>query len=186
MAALVYCIQMPSGQTISLYHGDLTQARVDAIVNAANSMLSHGGGVAGAIVRQGGPVIQEESNRLAPVPVGQAVITSAGVLPARHVIHAVGPRWGEGNERAKLRSAALSALRLAELYDLTSIALPAISSGIFGFPKDQCAEILVQAAVDFCAMHPQSRLRDIRFTLIDEPTVAVFCAEFERRWGSRK
>src|SRR5512137_2976755 len=99
--------------TIRLVSGDLTERDVDAIVNAANSRLQHGGGVAGAIVRKGGQVIQEESDAIGFVPVGGAAMTTAGRLTARHVIHAVGPRMGEGDEDHKLRSAITSVLRLA-------------------------------------------------------------------------
>lgn len=175
---------LPAGQRIRLVQGDLTEEAVDAIVNAANRHLAHGAGVAGAIVRKGGDVIQRESDRLAPVPVGEAVVTGAGALPARFVIHAVGPRWGEGDEDEKLRRAASNSLARAEERGCASIALPAISSGIFGFPKERCARILVQAAVDFCGAHPESALREIRFTLFDEPTASVFQEEFDRRWSN--
>jgi O-acetyl-ADP-ribose deacetylase (regulator of RNase III) len=175
---------LPSGQCIRLVRGDLTEERVDAIVNAANSHLAHAGGVAAAIVRKGGAVIQQESDRLAPVPVGEAVVTAAGALPARYVIHAVGPRWGEGDEDEKLRRAGANSLARAEECGCASIALPAVSSGIFGFPKDRCAQILIQTALDFYAAHPESSLREIRFTLFDAPTTAAFEEAFDRRWGS--
>jgi O-acetyl-ADP-ribose deacetylase (regulator of RNase III) len=177
-----YDYEAPSGQRIRLVKGDLTEESVDAIVNAANSHLAHGGGVAGAIVRKGGAVIQQESDRIGYVPVGKVALTGAGALPAAHVIHAVGPRMGEGDEDNKLRNAARSSLMLAHEKEFRSIALPAISSGIFGFPKDRCAAILLQAARDFCAEQPSSPLREIRFTLIDDPTVEVFEAEFRRRF----
>jgi O-acetyl-ADP-ribose deacetylase len=180
---LIHRVEMPAGQELVLRQGDLTLEDVDAIVNAANRFLQHGGGVAGAIVRRGGLGIQAESSQLSPVEVGSAVLTGAGDLKARHVIHAVGPQWGEGNEVAKLASAGRAAMAIAEEQGLTSIALPAISSGIFGFPKDRCAKILVDAAVTFCEEHPNSRLREIRFTLIDDETVKIFKSEFERRWG---
>jgi O-acetyl-ADP-ribose deacetylase len=176
--------RLPTGQQIRLVRGDLTEERVDAIVNAANSHLAHAGGVAAAIVRKGGAVIQQESDRLAPVPVGEVAVTGGGALPARHVIHAVGPRWGEGDEEEKLRRAAANSLARAEELGCAGIALPAISAGIFGFPKERCAQILVQAALDFCAAHPESALREIRFTLYDAPTAASFEEEFDRRWGS--
>ncbi|MGC8916933.1 MAG: macro domain-containing protein [Thermoanaerobaculum sp.] len=154
--------------------GDITEEQVDAIVNAANSHLAHGGGVAGAIVRKGGLVIQEESNRLAPVPVGHAVVTSAGALPCRWVIHAVGPVWGEGNEEAKLRSAVRQALVRAEELNATRVALPAISTGIFGYPKgegcriitEECRKALLQAA----------HVREIRLVAWDEETANSFLA----------
>jgi O-acetyl-ADP-ribose deacetylase len=183
MAELISQKPMPGGQTISLYQGDLTEEAVDAIVNAANSALQHGAGVAGAIVRKGGQVIQEESDRIGRVWVGNVAMTGAGSLPAKHVIHAVGPKMGEGDESRKLSSAVRNALELAEDKGFRSIAFPAISSGIFGFPKDACARILVGEAEQFCEEHPHSHLRDIRFTLIDDETVAFFRKEFERRWG---
>lgn len=175
---------MSSGQVIRLVQGDITEERVDAIVNAANSSLQHGGGLAGAIVRKGGRIIQEESNKIGYVPVGQVAVTTAGRLAAKKVIHAVGPRWGEGDEDKKLRSAVWNSLLKAHEGRLSGIAMPAISSGIFGFPKDRCARILLQTALDFCAQHPDSTLREIRLTLLDDPTVEIFLAEFQRRLGS--
>ena len=183
MAVELHRHETPEGVALVLRQGDLTEEAVDAIVNAANSQLAHGGGVAGAIVRAGGAVIQQESDRIAPIPVGEAGITTAGRLPAKWVIHAVGPRLGEGDEDARLRSAVEHSLAIAHQRGLASVALPAISSGIFGFPKDRCAAILVQAALDFAAEHPQGTLREIRFTLIDDRTCAVFLAEFTRRFG---
>lgn len=157
---------------IHLQKGDITTLKTDAIVNAANSHLQHGGGVAGAIVRRGGAVIQEESNRIGYVPVGNAAITSSGDLPCKYVIHAVGPRMGEGDEERKLRDATLSALERAEELRLESIALPAISSGIFGFPLDRCAAVMVQAAADF---RPRARsLQKVIFCLIDDQAYDIF------------
>ncbi|MBI3362785.1 MAG: macro domain-containing protein [Chloroflexi bacterium] len=179
---------LPSGVTLSLYHGDLTEEHVDAVVNAANEHLAHGGGVAGAIVRKGGAGIQRESDEWVrahgPVRTGTAAITGAGKLPAKFVIHAVGPVWSGNPERddALLRGAVTSALTLAHERGLASIALPAISTGIFGFPKDRGAAVITQAILDFCEAKPDSTLRDIRITLIDTPTVEVFKAEFDRRW----
>lgn len=177
-----YCL--PSGQIIRLVHGDITEEHVDAIVNAANSNLQHGGGVAAAIVRKGGAVIQKESDKIGYVPVGQVALTTAGKLPAKKVIHAVGPRWGEGDEDNKLRSAVWNSLLKAHEEGFKSIAMPAISSGIFGFPKDSCAKVLIQTTLDFCTQYANSSLREIRFTLIDEPTVAIFLGEFKQRFGS--
>jgi len=170
--------------TLKLVHGDITEEAVDAIVNAANEHLMHGGGVAGWIVRKGGRIIQEESNRIAPVPTGQAAVTSAGALPARYVIHAVGPVWGSGDEDQKLRSAVENSLARAHELGIHSVSLPAISSGIFGFPKDRCAEILLDTAVAFLAHHPDTALREVRFCLFDEPTLKAFREAWDRRFGS--
>jgi len=179
---------LPSGQALRLVHGDLTEERVDAIVNAANAQLAHGGGVAGAISRRGGPQIQAESDawvrQHGPVPHDRPAVTGGGRLPCRHVIHAVGPVWGEGDEDAKLASAVSGSLAVADELGLTSLALPAISTGIFGFPKDRGARVILDAIVTYLQAHPQSPLHEIRITLIDSPSVAIFAEEFGRRWPS--
>jgi len=131
------------GTQLELVEGDITELEVDVIVNAANESLQLGSGVAGAIREKGGPSIQEECLRIGNTPVGTAVITGAGNLKAQHVIHAVGPRWGEGEEDRKLQAAVRSSLALADRHGLRSIALPAISTGVFGFPIDRCARILL-------------------------------------------
>jgi O-acetyl-ADP-ribose deacetylase (regulator of RNase III) len=146
-------IRLHNNKILRLVKGDITERNVDAIVNAANSYLKHGGGVATAIVRKGGRIIQEESDKIITsrglVPVGSAVITTAGNLPCKAVIHAVGPRLGEGDEDYKLRKAVRSSLLLASEKGFKSISMPAISSGIFGFPKDRCAKILVEESKTF-------------------------------------
>lgn len=134
---------------IRLVQGDLTELAVDAIVNAANAHLVLGGGVAGAIRSKGGPSIQEECNRIGGTTVGQAVVTGAGNLKARYVIHAVGPSYGEGNEDEKLHGATLNSLKRATEKGMRSIAFPAISTGIFGFPKDRCADIMLKTIRDY-------------------------------------
>jgi O-acetyl-ADP-ribose deacetylase (regulator of RNase III) len=160
---------------VRVVRGDLTEAPVDAVVNAANSRLQHGGGVAGAIVRKGGAVIQAESDRIGFVPVGKCAVTTAGALPAKHVIHAVGPRWGEGDEETKLRSAVRNTLRTAEERGFTTIALPAISAGIFGFPKDRCARIMIEEIAGFARDHAGIEAVDIY--LVDDDLVGYFSLE---------
>ncbi len=155
--------------------GDITEEVVDAIVNAANSYLKHGGGVARAIVRKGGRIIQEESDRIGYVPVGQVAVTSAGKLPARYVIHAVGPRWGEGDEDEKLRSAVANALAKAEELGLTSIALPAISMGIFGFPRDRGTRIILETVVEFLRNRAR-HLQEVRLVDISRDTAEHYLA----------
>jgi O-acetyl-ADP-ribose deacetylase (regulator of RNase III) len=168
------------GTSLRLISEDLTERDVDAIVNAANSHLQHGGGVAGAIVRKGGRIIQEESDRIGFVPVGGAAMTSGGKLRARHVIHAVGPRMGEGDEDAKLRNAINSVLTLAAEKRLTSISVPAISAGIFGFPKDRCAKILVGETVAFLKKRPDTALRLVEFCIFDKEALDLFEKEFDK------
>lgn len=169
---------------VRIIRGDLTEAPVDAIVSAANSHLQHGGGVAGAIVRKGGRIIQEESNRIGFVPVGDCALTSGGSLHAKYVIHTVGPRWGEGDEEAKLRSAVLNTLKLAENRAFSSIAMPAISAGIFGFPKDRCARIMIEEIAGFAdgskGTEGYSGIEGIDIYLMDNEIVPFFSREIER------
>lgn len=186
MTQIVAERDLPGGRTLRLVHGDLTEERVDAIVNAANAQLVHGGGVAGAISRSGGPDIQAQSDAWVRehglVTHERPALTGAGRLPCRYVIHAVGPVWGEGNEDANLRVAVTGSLALADELRLASLALPAISTGIFGFPKDRGARIIVDAILGFLSTQPQTSLQEIRITLIDQPSVLIFSQEFARRW----
>ncbi len=186
MSRLVAEHRFPTGHCLSLIHGDLTEQAVDAIVNAANPRLMHGGGVAAAIARRGGPSIQAESDAwvLQHGPVGHdsPAITGGGRLPCRHVIHAVGPVWGEGDEDAKLSAALSGALALAESRNLASLALPAISTGIFGFPKDRAARVTMEALAGYLDRHPDTPVRDIRLVLIEHVSLRLFAEEFERRW----
>ena len=178
--------------SLSLHQGDITDERVDAIVNAANDWLQHGGGVAAAIVRKGGRQIQDESNRITrqygPLNVGCATYTSAGKLPCRYVIHTVGPEWRKhGKESSKyfLRQACIESLHIAALQlQLSSIALTAISSGIFGMPRDICAEVMFAAIEEFSSSDDAefSTLRDVRIVIIDKPTLSVFQEEFVKRY----
>jgi len=158
--------------SVELVKGDITELNTDAIVNAANSKLQHGAGVAGAIVNKGGYVIQRESDKLRFCPVGNAVITTAGKLKTKYVIHAVGPVNGEGNEDAKLKSATISALKLADRHQLKSIAFPAISTGTFGFPKDKCANIMLNAVVEYA--NEDTGLEKVVFCLYDDKTFRIF------------
>ncbi len=178
-------IELLGGRSIEVVRGDITMEEVDAIVNAANSRLQHGGGVAGAIVRRGGRIIQEESNEIGYVRVGDAAVTGAGRLPCKKVIHAVGPMWGEGGEEEKLRDAVESSLRLAHIHGFESLSMPAISSGIFGFPKDKCAEILFSTVLRFFENNPESNLRKVRFCNIDQETCSHFTREFDGRFQER-
>jgi O-acetyl-ADP-ribose deacetylase len=164
---------------IRIIKGDLTQSDVDAIVNAANSHLQHGGGVAGAIVRKGGQIIQEESDRIGYVPVGNCALTSGGSLKAKHVIHAVGPRWGEGDEEQKLRNAVKNTLILADEKGFKKISMPAISAGIFGFPKERCAGIIIGEITRFAGKNETS-LKEINIYLMDDEIIEFFETELEK------
>jgi len=167
------------GRTLELVEGDITEMDTDAIVNAANARLILGGGVAGAIRRKGGPQIQAECDRIGGTFVGGAVLTTGGNLKARHVIHAVGPRMGEGQEHDKLRSATLNSLRLAEEHHLRSIAFPAISTGIFGFPIERCAEIMLATTIGY--LQGKTGLGRVVFCLFGQDSYEVFAAELGRQ-----
>lgn len=169
---------LPQGRILQLVQGDLTIEAVDVIVNAANSQLQHGGGVAGAIARRGGPEIQAQSNAWVrengPVTYNTPAYTGAGSLPCRYVIHAVGPVWGEGNEDEKLQTAVSKSLQLADELEISSIAFPAISTGIFGFPKERAAGVILNAIGDYLSHWSDSGIKQIRITLYDQPTTDAF------------
>ena len=185
---------LPGNVKISVYQGDITEERVDAIVNAANERLQHVGGVALAISSRGGRVIDRESSDIiksrGPVKVGEAVHTSSGNLHCTYVIHAVGPEWwkeGAKNSKKHLRVACMNSLYEAEEVEVDSIALPAISSGIYGMPKEVCAEIMFDAVEEYSTqLVPQQgyAVTDVRFVNIDDATVKVFREEFVKRYGS--
>jgi len=157
---------------LELMQGDITDLATDAIVNAANTALQLGGGVAGAIRRKGGPKIQEECNKIGGTYVGGAVITTGGNLKAKYVIHAVGPRHGEEHEDAKLKDATLNSLILADKNNLKSVAFPAISTGIFGFPKDRCATIMLSITIAY--LEGPTKLEKVVVCLYDQNTFEIF------------
>ncbi len=173
-----------NGIRIELVKGDITDLAVDAIVNPANSHLVLGAGVAGAIARKGGPSVQTECDQIGHCDVGSAVITGGGKLPAKHVIHAVGPRMGEGSEPAKLESATRSGLQLADRQGLTSVALPAISTGVFGYPLADCAQIMLRTIREFAAAGPTS-LKRIVMCLYDDRAFEVFSRTLQNQLDER-
>ncbi len=177
-------IILSNGKTIRVVSGDITERNLDVIVNPANSYLKHAGGVAAAIVRKGGQIIQEESDKIGYVPVGTAVITTAGRLPCKAVIHTVGPLMGEGNEDEKLRKAIKSVLALAQETGFKSISIPGISTGIFGYPKDKCAKILLEGSMNYFVKNKDTSsspntIDTIEFSLIDSETLEYFKDEIK-------
>ena len=179
-------IILPSGQTLQLVQGNITTEQVDAIVNAAAVLeVLVGGGVAWAILRRGGEVIQQESDawvkKYGPVSHAEPAYTSGGNLPCRYVIHAVGPVWGDtqragagGDEDAKLTAAVTGSLNVAEGLGLESISLPAISTGIFGFPKERAAQVILKSIQAYFGEKPDSSISLVRLVLYDQAMVAVF------------
>ncbi len=168
--------------TLELIEGDITTLDTDAIVNAANERLAHGGGVAGAISRRGGPVIQRESNewvqRHGRVPTGSAAITSGGRLKARYVIHTVGPVYRATSRPAELLASAVrSALYLADEHRLKSIALPAISTGIFGYPLDEAAQVMLQTTIEYLRRPETTNLERVVFCLYGRTAYETFVRE---------
>jgi len=157
--------------------GNLLEEPVDAIVNAANGQLAHGGGVAGVISRAAGPELQQESDRLVaergPFATGSAVVTGAGRLPFKGVIHAVGPRLGEGDEEAKLVEALTSAFRRARERGWQSVSFPAVSAGIFAVPLEICSRAYLKAV-------RTAGLRNVRLCLRDQPVIAAVLKELKR------
>lgn len=161
---------------IEIIKGDITKISIDAIVNAANTSLLGGGGVDGAIHRAGGKVILEECKKIRAkqggCKVGEAVYTSGGLMPAKYVIHTVGPKWngGQNNESDKLRNCYLNVLRIAEQLEIESIAIPNISTGIYKFPKSEAARI----AINLVKKHDPKHLKKVIFTCFDEENYQIY------------
>jgi O-acetyl-ADP-ribose deacetylase (regulator of RNase III) len=172
---LIRSIEFAPGHTFEVVIYDLLAEQTDCIVNAANGGLSHGGGVAAAIERAAGPALTEEGDRLVRergrIPVGGAVVTTAGKLPFKGVIHAVGPRLGDGNEEGKLAQALTQAFTLAAEKRWRSLSFPAVSSGIFAVPIDVCARAYVRAVQQFFSTRPDTSLATIRLCLFEGPVV---------------
>ena len=193
----VPCFSLYQDVKISVYEGDISKEKTDAIVNSANEQLKHSAGASEAIVRAGGKSIQDESDeimkkrRYFDLLPGQVVATKAGKLPCNLVVHAVGPRWNNYQYHQKdtaknaLFSAVLNSLIIASQNDATSISMPAISSGLFGVPIQICAERLFAAATCFAMNAPSANpLKDIRFVNIDKKTTQTFVQEMKKRFGA--
>ena len=182
----------PEGITLVIRHNDITNEEVGAIINPSNGKLNHIGGVARVIAAKGGKELvqdcQNQVNICGEVEVGAAVSTRPGGLPCDHVIHTVGPRCTRNSGRHELqllKFACINSLRLAIQLNVNSVALPAISTGIFGMPTELCAETLFDSFEEFCQRNSTSCVREIRFVHIDKPTVDIFCQEFNKRYTQR-
>ncbi len=178
---------LPTGQTIQIVQGDITIEAVDAIVNAANERLQHGGGVAWAISKKGGPDIQKESDawirQHGTVSHSAPARTSGGLLPAKYVIHAVGPIWGDGDEDKKLFDAVTGSLCVADELKCSSIAMPAISTGIYGFPKDRAAGIIFSVVEKYFEENSTSGIKTVKLVLFDQVSVDAFIQVWQSKWG---
>jgi putative ATPase len=177
--------ELPGGRVFEAVLGNLLEEPVDAIVNAANGHLAHGGGVAAAIARAAGSALVDEGDALVrergPVPVGEAVVTTAGRLPFQGVIHAVGPHLGAGGEEEKLTRALQSAFARAHERGWRAVSFPAVSSGIFAVPLEVCARAYVAAVRRFWAAHPDTSLQRIRLCLLEGPLVGLVRQELATR-----
>ena len=168
-----------NNSVLALVRGDITEMRTEAIVNASNAQLVLGGGVAGAIRRKGGPEIQKECSRIGATFVGGAVLTTAGSLKAKYVIHAVGPRIGQGDENRKLKNATLNSLKLADEKSIKSVSFPAISTGVFGFPIQRCAEIMLQTSIEY--LKGQTGIERVVFCLFTRSDYEIFANQLKRQ-----
>lgn len=164
---------MPSLEgRIVLEQGDLTEADVDAIVNAANNDLQLGGGVAGAIRRKGGPAIQQECNQIGPIEIGGAAITTGGNLKAKYVIHAASMRLGGATTAESLRNSTRNSLARAKEKGIRRVAFPAVGTGIAGFPREECAAIMLEEVVSY--LEGETSVEQVRFVLFDQAALKVF------------
>ncbi len=166
-------VQTIKKMSVQLIKGDITKIEADAIVNAANTHLRGGGGVDGAIHRAGGPVIMEECRQIGYCPVGEAVITTAGNLPARYVIHTVGPVWRGGNhgEEEKLSGCYRSSLKLAKEQGLKTVAFPNISTGVYGYPKEAAARTAIDTVRKELEKYPDMT---VYFVCFDEENYSIY------------
>jgi O-acetyl-ADP-ribose deacetylase len=178
-------LPFPSGRMFQVVRGDLLEEPVDAIVNAANGRLAHGGGVAAIISRAAGPALQAECDRIVrergPLPAGSAVASGAGALPFKGVIHAVGPRQGEGAEEDKLVRALRAAFRCADEAGWGALSFPAVSSGIFAVPLPVCARAYDTAVRAWFDARPATSLRLIRLCLREQEVIEAVLAELGLR-----
>jgi O-acetyl-ADP-ribose deacetylase len=167
-------IRQVEATTLEVVQGDITECTVDAIVNAANNHLWMGAGVAGAIKRKGGQVIEDEAVRQGPIPVGEAVVTGGGALKARHVIHAAAMGQELTTDASLIRQATVNSLKRATELGLESVALPALGTGVGGFPVDQAARVMIEATDVFLRTTAQPSLKRVMFVLFTPDALRAF------------
>ena len=171
-------IVLDDGRVIQIVQGDITLEQVDAIANAANQFLRHGGGVAGAISRAGGRTIQEESDayirKNGPLEVSDVAVTGAGSLACSKIIHVCGPQYGDDDVEKKLFNSFYNIIKKAGEMGLKTISIPAVSSGIFGVPKEICARAFFKAVFDYIEENPNSSIKLVRACNIDKKTTSIF------------
>ncbi len=174
-----YQYQIGDNKIITIMQGDITEIKADALVNAANNHLWMGGGVAGAIKRKGGKIIETEAMRNGPIPIGEAVITTAGNLKAKFVIHAAGMGTDLRTDETKIQNATLNALKRAHEVRIGSVAFPSIGTGVGGFPITKAARIMINTTLDFFKNIKETELKEIIFVLFDSNTFDAFSEELK-------
>jgi O-acetyl-ADP-ribose deacetylase (regulator of RNase III) len=174
----------PSTVNIHLVQGDITKADVEGVVNPANQYLKHGGGLAGLLAKKAGPLLQKESDRWikekGAVSHQSPAYTGAGELPFRYIIHAVGPVWGSGNEEAKLRAAVDGSITVANQLGLRSLALPAISTGIFGYPLENASQVIIIALHEYALSDEKKQIFSLQIVLFDQQAADVFQTSWDQ------
>ena len=166
---------------IEVYQGDITQLELDALVNAANNRLWMGGGVAGALKRVGGKAIEDEAVKKGPIPVGEAVVTGAGKLKARYIIHAAVMGQDLKTDAEKIRQATRNSLLRGDELGIKSLVFPALGTGVGGFPLDECARIMISEVRQYSA--GETGLNRVVFALFDQPACQVFKQELDKQSG---
>ena len=166
---------------IEVYQGDITQLELDALVNAANNRLWMGGGVAGALKRVGGKEIEDEAVKKGPIPVGEAVVTGAGKLKAKYIIHAAVMGQDLKTDAEKIRQATRNSLLRGDELDIKSLAFPALGTGVGGFPLGECARIMISEVRQYSA--GETGLNRVVFVLFDQPAGQVFKQELDKQLG---
>lgn len=168
------------GKSVSVIQGDLTEMETDALVNAANNHLWMGGGVAGALKRKGGQIIEDEARKLGPIPIGEATITTAGNLKAKYVIHAAGMGTDLKTNAKKIKNATHNALKRATEVKCSSIAFPSIGTGVGGFSVQSAAEIMLKTAIEFIKTEKETSINQVIFVLFTEDAFDAFTEELSR------
>mgnify|MGYP001066857905 CR=1 FL=1 len=168
---------------LNIVEGDITKIAVDGIVNAANNTLLGGGGVDGAIHRAGGPIILEQCKKIGGCPTGEARITTAGNMPSKYVIHTVGPIYKDGtkDEDKLLYNAYYNSLKLAKEYGIETIAFPSISTGVYGYPKDEASEIAIKAVIDF--IDKDNSIKEVTFVLFSKKDYSIYKDKLDQKFN---
>ncbi len=172
------------GVSLSIVEGDITKIGIEAIVNAANNTLLGGDGVDGAIHKAGGPTILEQCKKIGGCPTGEARITTSGNMPSKYVIHTVGPIYKDGSrgEDRLLYNAYYNSLKLAKEYNINAIAFPSISTGVYGYPKDEASKIAINAVTDF--INKEGGIEEVQFVSFSKNDYLLYKKLLDKRFNN--